>query len=64
MPQVPASVVATGSMARYTDIADHGPPLDADAAKRAAGQARWQAWLDANRSTLTFDEETQLWSAG
>ena len=64
VPQVPAWVVATGSLARYTGIADHGPPLDADATKRTEGQARWQAWLDANRATLTFDEETQLWSAG
>jgi hypothetical protein len=55
-------VFAALMLARYTGVAENGPPLDADPAQVAAGQARWKTWLTANRSRLHYDSAAHIWS--
>ena len=57
-----AWTAATVALVQFTGIAEHGPPFDADASQRLLAQQRWQAWLDANAASLSFDPNTELWS--
>jgi hypothetical protein len=55
-------VFADVMLARYTGVAENGPPLDAEPAQVVAGQARWKTWLAANRSRLHYDSAAHSWS--
>ena len=53
---------ATVALVQFTGIAANGPPFDADGGQLLLAQRRWQAWLDANAGSLTFDAQAGHWS--
>ena len=59
-PAGTTSEFAADVLERYTG-AGLGPALTASEDERAASQATWQGWLDANRATLQFDRGSSAW---
>lgn len=59
-PAGTTSEFAADVLERYTG-SGLGPELSASDDERAASQAQWQAWLDANRATLQFDRGSAAW---
>jgi hypothetical protein len=60
---VPAGAIwefAADVLRRYTRTG-FGPTLASTETERAAIQAQWQAWVDANRAHLRFDVPSELW---
>lgn len=51
---------AADVLARYAHTG-FGPTITASADERRASQARWDAWLAANRATLRFDAPSESW---
>ena len=59
-PPGTTSEFAADVLERYAGTG-FGPELGASEDERAASQAKWQAWLDANRATLQFDRASTSW---
>jgi hypothetical protein len=59
-PAGTTSEFAADVLERYAKTG-FGPALTASEDERAAGQAQWRAWLDANRATLQFDPASESW---
>jgi len=58
----PAWSAANVALVQFTGIASNGPPFDANASQLALAQQRWQAWLDVNAGSLSFDAATGVWT--
>lgn len=58
----PVWSAASLALARFTGVAENGPPFDANHDQRALAQSRWQHWLDTNGASMTFDATQELWS--
>jgi hypothetical protein len=58
----PVWSAASLALARYTGVAENGPPFDANRDQRLLAQSRWQKWLDTNSASMTFDATQELWS--
>ena len=59
-PAGTTSEFAADVLERYAGTG-FGPPLDATEDQRAASQAKWAAWLEANRASLRFDSPSSSW---
>jgi hypothetical protein len=58
----PAWSAVSLALARFTGVAENGPPFDANLDQRVLAQSRWQQWLDTNGASMTFDATQELWS--